>query len=75
MNRKLDRIEHTVVVMLENRSFDHMPGWIYVCEGNISALGHHFDGLTGSESNPLMGEPDASTTRYSTPRRGHGPFA
>jgi len=46
----LDAIEHVVVLMLENRSFDHMLGFLY--EGNVSPLGQPFDGLAGTESNP-----------------------
>jgi phospholipase C len=38
-------IEHFVVLMLENRSFDNILGWLYPhCPG--------FDGLHGKESNP-----------------------
>jgi phospholipase C len=36
--------------MLENRSFDHMLGFLY--PGNVSPSGQPFDGLTGTESNP-----------------------
>jgi len=39
------RIEHVVVLMLENRSFDSMLGWLYPEHSD-------FDGLRGSESNP-----------------------
>ncbi len=43
------RIEHFVVLMLENRSFDHMLGF-----SGIPGI----DGLTGAESNPdTTGEP------------------
>jgi phospholipase C len=45
-------IDHIVVLMLENRSFDHMLGWLYSESGNTSPLGHPFEGLTGRESNP-----------------------
>ena len=45
-------INHIVVVMLENRSFDHMLGFLYADAGNKSPLGHPFEGLTGRESNP-----------------------
>jgi len=45
----LSKINHFVVVMLENRSFDHMLGFLYK---NISPLGQPFEGLTGKESNP-----------------------
>jgi len=48
----LNTINHFVVVMLENRSFDHMLGFLYADQNNVSPLGHPFDGLTGTESNP-----------------------
>ncbi|MEA2415948.1 MAG: phospholipase [Thermoanaerobaculia bacterium] len=48
----LAAIENIVVVMLENRSFDHMLGYLYSTSGNKSPLGQPFDGLTGKESNP-----------------------
>ena len=48
---RLDGIEHVVVVMLENRSFDHMLGYLSLPE----ELGGHgrteVDGLTGPETN------------------------
>jgi phospholipase C len=47
----LNSIDHIVVVMMENRSFDHMLGFLYA-PGNTSPLGQPFDGLTGNESNP-----------------------
>jgi phospholipase C len=40
----LDSIDHMVLVMLENRSFDHMLGFLYPKSGN-------FEGLDGTESN------------------------
>ena len=46
----LQRIEHIVVLMLENRSFDHMLGFLY--PGNVSPSGQPFEGLTGTETNP-----------------------
>ena len=48
----LASIEHVVVLMLENRSFDHMLGYLYRDAGNVSRAGQPFDGLTGHESNP-----------------------
>lgn len=48
----LARIDHVVVLMLENRSFDHMLGYLYADSGNRSPIGHPFDGLTGQEANP-----------------------
>jgi len=40
----LGSIDHVVLVMLENRSFDHMLGFLYPKSAN-------FDGLDGTESN------------------------
>lgn len=37
--------------MLENRSFDHMLGFLYTNAGNVSPAGQPFDGLVGTESN------------------------
>jgi phospholipase C len=48
----LSSISHIVVLMLENRSFDHMLGFLYADSGNVSPIGQPFDGLTGNESNP-----------------------
>jgi phospholipase C len=45
-------INHIVVLMLENRSFDHMLGFLYSDSGNLSPTGAAFEGLTGTESNP-----------------------
>jgi phospholipase C len=48
----LAQIQHIVVLMLENRSFDHMLGFLYADSQNVSPLtGQAFDGLTGQESN------------------------
>jgi phospholipase C len=52
MPNQLDKIDHIVLLMLENRSFDHMLGFLYADSGNTSPAGHPFDGLTGTESNP-----------------------
>jgi phospholipase C len=54
----LSTIQHVVVLMLENRSFDHMLGFLYSGSGNVSPAGHPFDGLTGTETNsPSSGAP------------------
>jgi phospholipase C len=47
-----DAVDHVVVLMLENRSFDHMLGLLYSDAGNVSPSGQPFDGLVGDESNP-----------------------
>jgi len=52
MPNQLSSINHIVVLMLENRSFDHMLGFLYSASGNVSATGQPFEGLTGKESNP-----------------------
>ncbi len=49
---QLHGVEHIVVLMLENRSFDHMLGYLYADSGNISPQGHPFEGLRGKEGNP-----------------------
>ena len=51
----LASVEHVVVLMLENRSFDHMLGFLYADAGNVSPSGQPFEGLTGRESNPDSG--------------------
>jgi phospholipase C len=46
----LASVNSIVVLMLENRSFDSMLGFLY--PGNVSPSGQPFDGLAGTESNP-----------------------
>ena len=41
----LDKLRHIVVLMMENRSFDHMLG-------ALKAQDPRIDGLTGNETNP-----------------------
>ena len=48
----LAAVDHVVVLMLENRAFDHMLGFLYTADGNISPSGQPYEGLTGTESNP-----------------------
>jgi phospholipase C len=48
---QLSAINHIVVLMLENRSFDHMLGFLYQDRNNVSLAGQPFEGLTGAESN------------------------
>jgi phospholipase C len=56
------QIEHIVVVMLENRSFDNMLGGLYPPSDT-------FDGLTGNETNPL----DPSDPKSRTVKVWQGP--
>jgi phospholipase C len=61
----LESVEHVVVLMLENRSFDHMLGFLYADTPtpNVSPLGHPFDGLTGTEANKDAGGTDVPVFR------------
>jgi phospholipase C len=52
MANQLHSIKHIVQLMLENRSFDQMLGFLYADQGNQSPLGHPYAGLTGDEANP-----------------------
>ena len=52
MANQLSAIKHIVQLMLENRSFDQMLGFLYESTGNKAPTGQAFDGLTGNESNP-----------------------
>jgi len=52
MANQLGKIKHIVQLMLENRSFDQMIGFLYTDQGNKSPLGHPYEGLTGDEWNP-----------------------
>lgn len=52
MSIPTSKIKHVIVMMFENRSFDSMLGYLYKDKNNISPLGHPFEGLTGTESNP-----------------------
>jgi phospholipase C len=52
MANQLPAIKHIVQLMMENRSFDQMLGFLYADNGNKSPTGQPFEGLTGNESNP-----------------------
>ena len=52
-HEQLTEINHIVVLMLENRSFDHMLGYLsHPAEGHLRA---DVDGLTGNERNEYEG--------------------
>ncbi|KAK4802915.1 hypothetical protein SAY86_001118 [Trapa natans] len=51
-------IKHVVVLVQENRSFDHILGW-------TKSINPEIDGVTGSESNPL---PASADDQNSVPR-------
>src|SRR5436189_1625726 len=44
MSTGLDQLKHVVVLMMENRSFDHMLG-------SLKAVDPRIDGVAGNESN------------------------
>src|SRR5919202_3526796 len=58
MASNLDKIDHIVVLMMENRSFDNMLGWLYD-PGNPPPCdqvpnGQTFEGVSGKNlSNPI----------------------
>ena len=66
---RLNAIDHIVVVMLENRSFDHMLGFLHTDNGNVSPLGQPYEGLNGTQSNPASAGSPVSVFRIgpSTP--------
>ncbi len=47
----LEKIKHIVVLMLENRSFDNLLGWLY--DGEEPPRGQQFEGLHSGLWNPL----------------------
>ena len=55
--KRLEQIEHVVVLMLENRSFDHMLGYLSLPKQQGGAGRTDVDGLRGPEvnSNPFEG--------------------
>lgn len=68
----LDKIEHIVVLMMENRSFDHMLGYLTINGKN------DIDGITGNESNinpitqsPVKQEPLKDKTFRFSPHHEH----
>lgn len=70
-----DKIKHVVVLMQENRSFDHLLGY-------LKRLNPEINGLTGNETNPLdPNDPDSpifyvsDDSGYVTdPDPGHGVY-
>src|SRR5438876_8998170 len=47
----LQKIKHVIVLMLENRSFDNLLGWLY--DGAAPPRGQKFEGLHRGLWNPL----------------------
>ena len=52
MTPGLNALRHLVVLMMENRSFDHMLGGLHGVNA-VRGVGG-IDGLTGNESNPAV---------------------
>src|SRR5437763_15253959 len=75
MANQLATVKSIVVLMLENRSFDNLIGYLYYPD-NQSPNGDAYDGLTGNESNPdsngnaVMVEPVANSTTIPDPDPG-----
>jgi phospholipase C len=71
-------IEHLVVLTMENRSFDHMLGYLRLPSACGGAGRTDVDGLTGAESNPHKGQmfgssPVTGTVFSPDPPHGHAP--
>jgi phospholipase C len=60
-DQRLEAIDHIVVVMMENRSFDHMLGWLSHPEQFTDVRRRDVDGLTGDERIP-RGKGDVTGT-------------
>lgn len=68
-------IRHVVVLMLENRSFDNLLGWLYSDEAphDRAPDGQHFEGLTRDLWNPLDNiDPDGMPFKESVPVEKNG---
>lgn len=63
LNFMRDKIEHVVYYMIENRSFDHVCGWLYENNANYKVIGREgpFDGVDKSFTNEYMGKKHAIT--------------
>ena len=60
---RLNALDHVVVVMFENRSFDNLLGRLYQ-PGEVES----FEGVLGKElSNPIPAGPSTERTRASCP--------
>jgi phospholipase C len=74
----LAHVEHIVVLMMENRSFDHILGYLSLPAGQGGMGRSDVDGLTGGESNPYRGTdypvfPLTGTYFSPDPPHGHEP--
>src|SRR5437773_1680017 len=52
MSNQLQTVESVIVLMLENRGFDNVMGFLHTDDGNKTPNGDPYNGLTGNETNP-----------------------
>src|SRR5205823_3003812 len=52
MSNQLQTVESVIVLMLENRGFDNVMGFLHTDDGNKTPNGDPYNGLTGDETNP-----------------------
>jgi Phosphoesterase family/Ricin-type beta-trefoil lectin domain-like len=76
----LANIDHIVVLMMENRSFDHMLGYLSLSAAEGGAGRRDVDGLKGGESNSYLGvtypsHPLSGTLFAPDPPHGYEPVA
>src|SRR5438045_9552420 len=55
MSNQLQTVESVIVLMLENRGFDNVMGFLHTDDGNKTPNGDPYHGLTGNETNPANG--------------------
>jgi phospholipase C len=55
MSINLEKFDHIIILMMENRSFDHMLGYLSLPAELGGKNRSDVDGLTGDESNSLDG--------------------
>ncbi|KAL4464224.1 hypothetical protein ABPG73_002764 [Tetrahymena malaccensis] len=65
-------IKNVVVLMMENRSFDHMLGWMKTSTSNIT--NPNIDGLTGQECNPKLLSGKICVSPNATDHTSYDPF-
>lgn len=71
----LKKINHIVVIMLENRSFDNLLGWLY--DGETPPRGQKFEGLNWDLWNPLSNfdsDGNPFTEKVGVRKNGHDFF-
>ena len=79
MESLLQNIDHIVVLMMENRSFDHMLGWLYDEQNEppfqTAVSGQTFEGLSGKNlSNPIPSYADQADKKEIPVSRGCSPL-